>query len=51
MLHRSHGKLAFLRLLDSTEQIQLMFHRDNCKIDISSSQNAPELVELLKTEE
>ncbi|GHW02722.1 lysine--tRNA ligase [candidate division SR1 bacterium] len=33
-LYRSHGKLAFARLLDSTEQIQLMFHRDNCKINI-----------------
>ncbi|MDR3168263.1 MAG: hypothetical protein LBU27_00420 [Candidatus Peribacteria bacterium] len=32
MLYRSHGKLAFARLLDSTEQIQLMFHRDNCAI-------------------
>ena len=32
MLYRTHGKLAFARLLDSTEQIQLMFHRDNCKI-------------------
>jgi len=32
MLYRSHGKLAFARLLDSTEQIQLMFHRDNCTI-------------------
>ncbi len=32
MLYRSHGKLAFAKLLDSTEQIQLMFHRDNCKI-------------------
>lgn len=32
MLHRSHGKLAFAKLLDSTDQIQLMFHRDNCKI-------------------
>ncbi|MDR2540320.1 MAG: hypothetical protein LBD11_00655 [Candidatus Peribacteria bacterium] len=31
-LYRSHGKLAFARLLDSTEQIQLMFHRDNCSI-------------------
>lgn len=51
MLHRSHGKLAFLRLLDSTDQIQLMFHRDNCKIDLSTSQNSAELVELLKTEE
>ncbi len=32
VLYRSHGKLAFAKLLDSTEQIQLMFHRDNCKI-------------------
>ena len=32
MLHRSHGKLAFVKILDSTGQIQLMFHRDNCKI-------------------
>jgi len=32
MLYRTHGKLAFARLLDSTEQIQLMFHRDNCSL-------------------
>lgn len=31
-LYRSHGKLAFAKLIDSTEQIQLMFHRDNCKM-------------------
>jgi lysyl-tRNA synthetase class 2 len=30
MLYRSHGKLAFVKLLDSTAQIQLMFHRENC---------------------
>jgi lysyl-tRNA synthetase class 2 len=36
MLYRTHGKLAFARLLDSTEQIQIMFHRDNCKIVVSS---------------
>ncbi|HCY21042.1 TPA: hypothetical protein DIC40_04275 [Patescibacteria group bacterium] len=30
MLYRGHGKLAFAKLLDSTEQIQLMFHRENC---------------------
>lgn len=30
MLYRSHGKLAFAKLLDGTAQIQLMFHRDNC---------------------
>lgn len=32
MLYRSHGKLAFAKILDSTAQIQLMFHRDQCKI-------------------
>ncbi|MEI6672854.1 MAG: OB-fold nucleic acid binding domain-containing protein [bacterium] len=32
MLYRSHGKLAFAKLLDSTAEIQLMFHRENCKI-------------------
>ncbi|MDR0607880.1 MAG: hypothetical protein LBG52_06135 [Candidatus Peribacteria bacterium] len=36
-LYRSHGKLAFARLLDSTEQIQLMFHRDNCSIRVKSA--------------
>jgi lysyl-tRNA synthetase class 2 len=35
MLYRSHGKLAFARLLDSTEQIQLMFHREHCFIRIN----------------
>jgi lysyl-tRNA synthetase class 2 len=34
-LYRSHGKLAFARLLDSTEQIQLMFHRDNFAIVVN----------------
>ena len=33
MLYRSHGKLAFAKLLDSTEQIQLMFHRDCCFLE------------------
>lgn len=37
MLYRSHGKLAFAKLLDSTAQIQLMFHRDNCKITINDT--------------
>ena len=32
MLYRSHGKLAFAKILDSSDQIQLMFHRDHCKI-------------------
>jgi lysyl-tRNA synthetase, class II len=35
MLYRTHGKLAFAKLLDSTAQIQLMFHRDNCKIIVN----------------
>jgi lysyl-tRNA synthetase class 2 len=38
MLYRSHGKLAFAKLLDSTDQIQLMFHRDNCRIAVNSEQ-------------
>lgn len=46
-LYRSHGKIAFARILDSTEQIQLMFHKTNCKIDISTSDNEPNLVEKL----
>jgi len=50
MLHRSHGKLAFARLMDSTDQIQLMFHRESCKIDISTSQNDPKLLETLTGE-
>lgn len=33
MLHRSHGKLIFAKLLDSTDKIQLMFHKDNCKVE------------------
>ena len=32
MLYRSHGKLAFAKIMDGTESIQLMFHRDNCGI-------------------
>lgn len=36
MLYRSHGKLAFAKLLDSTEQIQLMFHRDFCFLEIAN---------------
>lgn len=32
-LHRSHGKLIFAKLLDSTDEIQLMFHKDHCKIE------------------
>ena len=36
MLYRSHGKLAFAKLLDSTEQIQLMFHRDFCFLETAN---------------
>lgn len=35
MLYRSHGKLAFAKLLDSSEQMQLMFHREHCFIRIN----------------
>jgi lysyl-tRNA synthetase class 2 len=35
MLYRSHGKLAFARLLDSSEQIQLMFHKEHCFIRVN----------------
>lgn len=34
-LYRTHGKLSFARLLDHSEQIQLMFHRDNCSLRIN----------------
>lgn len=37
MLYRTHGKLAFAKLLDSTEQIQLMFHQTNCKIIVNET--------------
>ncbi|NOZ43958.1 MAG: hypothetical protein GXP45_02240 [bacterium] len=32
MLHRSHGKIMFMRIQDQDAQIQVMFHRDNCNI-------------------
>jgi lysyl-tRNA synthetase class II len=47
ILYRSFGKLSFGTILDSTEKIQIMFHRDNCKIDISTSANEPNLVDSL----
>lgn len=49
-LFRSHGKLSFARILDNTEQIQIMFHRDNCKIDISQGTEEKKLVESLPYE-
>ncbi len=45
ILYRSFGKLSFWTIIDSTNKIQVMFHRDNCKIDISTSANEPKLVE------
>lgn len=47
ILYRSFGKLSFWTIIDSTEKIQVMFHRDNCKIDISNSADEPKLVESL----
>jgi lysyl-tRNA synthetase class 2 len=38
MLYRTHGKLAFARLLDSTEQIQLMFHSSHCEMAVQNSE-------------
>ncbi len=31
-LYRTHGKLSFWRLMDEHWEIQLMWHRDNCKL-------------------
>ena len=50
MLYRSHGKLAFAKLMDSTAQIQLMFHRDNCQIDIAQSENKADLISTITWE-
>ena len=47
MLYRSFGKLSFWTLMDTTNKIQVMFHKDNCKIDISTSAEEPKLVETL----
>lgn len=32
-LYRSFGKISFAKLQDNTSEIQIMFARDNCKID------------------
>ncbi len=50
-LYRSHGKIAFARILDASEQIQIMFHKSNCKIDIATSDNEPNLVKKLANPE
>jgi len=34
-LFRTHGKLSFARIQDGTGEIQVMFHRDNCYIDVA----------------
>lgn len=47
MLFRSHWKLSFGRLLDSTGQIQLMFHRDVVKI-MKIEWEKEELVSVMK---
>ncbi len=31
-LYRAHGKLSFWRLMDESGEIQLMFHRDACRL-------------------
>lgn len=36
-LFRSHGKLSFGKLLDESGELQLMFHRDNCQINIDGN--------------
>jgi hypothetical protein len=33
--------------MDTTNKIQVMFHRDNCKIDISTSAEEPKLADSL----
>ncbi|PID34837.1 MAG: hypothetical protein CR971_01205, partial [candidate division SR1 bacterium] len=50
-LYRTHGKIAFARILDASEQIQIMFHKSNCKIDISTSDNEPNLVDFVTQSE
>lgn len=45
MLYRSHGKLAFAKILDSTAQIQLLFHRDHCKIIKAEKNTEGKIVE------
>ena len=36
-LFRAHGKLSFARIQDGTGTIQVMFHRDNCQIDLGGA--------------
>lgn len=39
-LFRTHGKLSFARIQDGTGEIQVMFHRDNCHIDVAGEHMA-----------
>lgn len=34
-LFRTHGKLSFARIQDGTGEIQVLFHKDNCAIDVA----------------
>lgn len=36
-LFRTHGKLSFARIQDGTWEIQVLFHKDNCQIDVNGS--------------
>jgi len=39
-LFRTHGKLSFARIQDGTGEIQVLFHRDNCHIDVAGEHMA-----------
>ncbi len=36
-LFRTHGKLSFARIQDGTGEIQVLFHKDNCQINVNGS--------------
>jgi lysyl-tRNA synthetase class 2 len=39
-LFRTHGKLSFARIQDGTGEIQVLFHKDNCSIDVAGEHMA-----------
>lgn len=39
-LFRTHGKLSFARIQDGTGEIQVLFHKDNCSIDMAGEHMA-----------
>lgn len=39
-LFRTHGKLSFARIQDGTGEIQVLFHKDNCAIDVAGEHMA-----------